>query len=242
MTDDVAEASPRPDAPPPRNKGGRPKSDTITLTKQARDRFNRKVVQNIDTLFDALFDAATKDGDVNAARLLIDRAIPSRRGAPIHFPLRPLKTAQDCADVLTDLLSSVAEGQLTPDEASQLSGIVSKRAESIRHHRAGERDRCPQGAARCGRRHSTCADANPPPVRNRLIANALPKRADELLPTGPRRPSPGVVRKEHPSLPPLMVAISANGVKMRITSEHLLLGVLWLAMALFVIAAIHQWG
>ena len=129
MTDDVAEASPRPDAPPPRNKGGRPKSDTITLTKQARDRFNRKVVQNVDTLFNALFDAATKDGDVNAARLLIERAIPSRRGAPIHFPMRPLKTAQDCADVLTDLLSSVAEGQLTPDEASQLSGIVSKRAE-----------------------------------------------------------------------------------------------------------------
>ena len=129
MTDDVAEASPRPDAPPPRNKGGRPKSDTITLTKQARDRFNRKVVQNIDTLFDALFDAATKDGDVNAARLLIDRAIPSRRGAPIHFPLRPLKTAQDCAEVLSDLLTSVAEGRLTPDEASQLSGIVSKRAE-----------------------------------------------------------------------------------------------------------------
>ena len=56
-------------------------------------------------------------------------AIPSRRGAPIHFPLRPLKTAQDCADVITDLLSNVAEGQLTPDEASQLSGIVSKRAE-----------------------------------------------------------------------------------------------------------------
>src|SRR3954466_15722614 len=109
MTDDVAEASPRPDAP--RNKGGRPKSDTITLTKQARDRFNRKVVQNIVTLFDALFDAATKDGDVNAARLLIDRAIPSRRGAPIHFPLRQLKTAQDCAEVLSDLLTSVAEGQ-----------------------------------------------------------------------------------------------------------------------------------
>jgi hypothetical protein len=129
MTDDVAEASPRPDAPPPKNKGGRPKSDTIALTKYARDRFNRKVVQNIDTLFDALFDAATKDGDVNAARLLIDRAIPSRRGAPIHFPLRPLKTAQDCAEVLSDLLTSVAEGRLTPDEASQLSGIVSKRAE-----------------------------------------------------------------------------------------------------------------
>src|SRR3954466_5821520 len=127
MIDDVAEAGP--DASPPRKKGGRPKSDTITLTRQARDRFNRKVVQNIDTLFDALFDAATKDGDVNAARLLIDRAIPSRRGAPVHFPLRPLRTAQDCADVLTDLLASVAEGRRPPEEASQLGGIVSQRAE-----------------------------------------------------------------------------------------------------------------
>ena len=52
--------------------------------------------------------------DVNAARLLIDRAIPSRRGAPIHFPLRPLKTAQDCAEVLSDLLTSVAEGRAVP--------------------------------------------------------------------------------------------------------------------------------
>jgi transcriptional regulator with XRE-family HTH domain len=72
---------------------------------------------------------ATARQPVNAARLLIDRAIPSRRGAPIHFPLRPLKTAQDCADVLSDLLTGVAQGRLTPDEASQVSGIVSKRAE-----------------------------------------------------------------------------------------------------------------
>jgi hypothetical protein len=54
MTDDPPEAPSGPDTPPPRNKGGRPKSDTITLTKQATDRFNRKVVQNIDALFDAL--------------------------------------------------------------------------------------------------------------------------------------------------------------------------------------------
>src|SRR5918995_6983374 len=114
MTDDIAEASLRPDAPPPRNKGGRPKSDTLTLTKQARDRFNRKVVQNIDTLFEALFEAATEDGDVNAARLLIDRAIPSRRGAPVSFSLRPLRSPPDCADALDDLLMAVSEGKLTP--------------------------------------------------------------------------------------------------------------------------------
>ena len=39
----------------------------------------------------------------------------------------------------------------------------------------------------------------------------------------------------------LLVAVPAGGV-MRITPEHLLLGVLWLAVTLFVIAAIVQWG
>ena len=34
------------------------------------------------------------------------------RVLPVHARVEPLKTAQDCADVLTDLLSSVAEAGL----------------------------------------------------------------------------------------------------------------------------------
>src|SRR5215204_470723 len=168
MTDDVAEASLRPDAPPPRNKGGRPKSDTITLTKQARDRFNRKVVQNIDTLFDALFDAATKDGDVNAARLSIDRAIPSRRGAPIHFPLRPLKTAQDCADVLTDLPEQRRRRPAYAGRSKPAERHCQQAARAVWHHRASGRDRSVEIAAHRGRRHPTRAVADSPPLRDNL--------------------------------------------------------------------------
>jgi hypothetical protein len=36
--------------------------------RRARDRFDRNVAENIDALFEALFEAATKDGDENAAR------------------------------------------------------------------------------------------------------------------------------------------------------------------------------
>ena len=68
-------------------------------------------------MFEALFEAATEDGDVNAARLLIDRAIPSRRGAPVSFSLRPLRSPPDCGDALDDLLVAVSEGKLTRDEA-----------------------------------------------------------------------------------------------------------------------------
>ena len=87
--------------------------------------------------------------------LLIDRVIPSRRGAPVSFHIRPLKTPEDCALAYTDLLDDVGSGRLTPEEAQTISAIVANRSS--------------QSATRCARRHSTCANADPPPVRDHLI-------------------------------------------------------------------------
>src|SRR3954451_642591 len=64
-----------------------------------------------------------------AARRLIDRVIPSRRGEPVSFHIRPLKTPEDCALAYADLLDDVGAGRLTPGEAQTISAIVAKRAE-----------------------------------------------------------------------------------------------------------------
>src|SRR5215203_3130485 len=64
-----------------------------------------------------------------AAKLIIDRVIPSRRGAPVSFHIRALKTPEDCALAYTDLLDDVGSGRLTPEEAQTISAIVGKRAE-----------------------------------------------------------------------------------------------------------------
>ena len=79
--------------------------------------------------FQAVLTAATQDGDMAAAKLLIDRVIPSRRGAPVSFHIRPLKTPEDCALAYADLLDDVGAGRLTPEEAQTISAIVAKRAE-----------------------------------------------------------------------------------------------------------------
>ena len=55
--------------------------------------------------------------------------IPSRRGAPVSFHIRPLRTPEDCALAYADLLDDVGAGRLTPDEAQTISAIVGKRAE-----------------------------------------------------------------------------------------------------------------
>src|SRR4051794_37481610 len=47
----------------------------------------------------------------------------------VSFPIRPLKTPEDCALAYADLLDNVGAGRLTPEEAQTISTIVAKRAE-----------------------------------------------------------------------------------------------------------------
>ena len=113
----------------PGRGGARRKADYIALTKVARARFDTLAAESIEAVFQAVLTAATQDGDMAAAKLLIDRVIPSRRGAPVSFHIRPLKTPEDCALAYADLLDDVGSGRLTPDEAQTISSIVAKRAE-----------------------------------------------------------------------------------------------------------------
>ena len=146
-----------PDAAPTRG-GARRKADYIALTKAARARFDTLAAESIEAVFQAVLTAATQDGDMAAAKLLIDRVIPSRRGAPVSFHIRPLKTPEDCALAYADLLDDVGAGRLTPEEAQTISAIVAKRAELFPSIELASRDRSLEGAARRGRRRP------PPPT------------------------------------------------------------------------------
>src|SRR6476661_7412731 len=102
------------------NPNGRPKSDTVRLTKAARERFDRQLADSIDDIFTALFAAATKDKDTGALALLINRAVPVRRDSVVSFTHRSLTTPADCAQAFDDILGAVGRGELTPDEADRI--------------------------------------------------------------------------------------------------------------------------
>ena len=57
----------------PHRGRGRPKDETVTLTKAARARFDTLAAGSIEAVFQAVLTAATQDGDMAAAKLLIDR-------------------------------------------------------------------------------------------------------------------------------------------------------------------------
>jgi hypothetical protein len=68
------------------NPNGRPRSETVKLTKTARERFDRQLAEKLPDIFTALFEAGTKDKDTAALSLLVNRAVPVRKGVPVNFP------------------------------------------------------------------------------------------------------------------------------------------------------------
>src|ERR1700730_12427697 len=66
--------------------------------------------------------AAAKGGDPSAMRLCFERLVPLRKGRPVVFDLPAIETAADV--VKGAIAGAMAEGELTPDEANAVAGVI----------------------------------------------------------------------------------------------------------------------
>src|ERR687897_1987889 len=90
-----------------------------------------KTTRAIDALFDGEAEALTrkaielaKAGDLVALRLCLDRICPPRKDRPVSFALPELSTAADAKLAASALVKAVADGELTPGEASELGRLL----------------------------------------------------------------------------------------------------------------------
>jgi hypothetical protein len=70
-------------------------------------------------------------GDMTALRLCLERIAPARKDRPIMVELPPLKACDDMSAFSAALINSVAEGQLTPFEAVQITKLFEAHAHAI---------------------------------------------------------------------------------------------------------------
>jgi hypothetical protein len=68
--------------------------------------------------------AAAKNGDMVAARIIIDRICPVRKGAAVMFDLPAMLTAADLPVALAAVSQAVANGELSPDEAASITAVL----------------------------------------------------------------------------------------------------------------------
>ena len=95
--------------------------------KGARHKATQASLALLDGEAEALTRMAVEralEGDVAALRLCLERITPARRDMPVKFDLRPMKNAADAAIAAGDVLEAVSQGELTPDEALKVMGLV----------------------------------------------------------------------------------------------------------------------
>jgi hypothetical protein len=93
----------------------------------SRDRRTQALEQFLDGEADALGRKAVElalAGDTVALRLCLDRILPVRKDRPILFALPKLETAADAKAAAAAIVQAVAEGDLTPSEAADMSKLL----------------------------------------------------------------------------------------------------------------------
>jgi hypothetical protein len=65
-----------------------------------------------------------KNGDMTAAKIIVERIVPPRKDQAINFALPKLENADDAAAAMAAIAEGVAGGELTPLEARDLAAIV----------------------------------------------------------------------------------------------------------------------
>ena len=75
--------------------------------------------------------AAAAQGDMVAARLVLERIAPVRKGRPVSLPLPAVNTAADVLAALSATVAAMAGGEITPDEAATVSGVLEVKRRAI---------------------------------------------------------------------------------------------------------------
>ncbi|MBO9503868.1 hypothetical protein J7348_04450 [Qipengyuania flava] len=71
------------------------------------------------------------EGDVTALRLCLDRIAPARRDSPVSFSLPEITSAEDAVKASSALLSAVAAGEVTPDEAGRVMALLTSHKQLV---------------------------------------------------------------------------------------------------------------
>jgi len=72
-----------------------------------------------------------KDGDISAARLVLERLVPPARERPVSMAMPDTSTAEGISAAQQTILQAAASGELLPGEAATLAGIVETRRKAL---------------------------------------------------------------------------------------------------------------
>ena len=95
--------------------------------KGARHKATLAALELLDGEAEALSRKAVDlalEGDTTALRLCLERIAPPRKDAPVLFSLPEMKNAGDALTAINHIVQAVSNGDLTPGEATSMTGLI----------------------------------------------------------------------------------------------------------------------
>ena len=72
-----------------------------------------------------------RGGDMTAARIILDRLVPPRKGRPVPIDLPAVRAAGDLLAAQSTLIQALAEGEVTAEEAAAVSSVLESQRKMI---------------------------------------------------------------------------------------------------------------
>ena len=108
------------------NQRGRPKGSRNKATLLAIAAMEGELTDVVKVVIDA-----AKGGDMAAARLVVDKLIPTTRERPLSIALPDVTSVDDCATAQAKVLAAVATGEILPGEGETLAGLIEHQRRSL---------------------------------------------------------------------------------------------------------------
>jgi hypothetical protein len=109
--------------PFPKGKSGNPRGKPKGARHKTTLLAEKLMQADAANIVNAVLTAA-REGDMTAARIVLDRILPARRDNPVTFALPKIKRPADAVAASAALLAAVADGRLTPGEALEVSKLI----------------------------------------------------------------------------------------------------------------------
>lgn len=108
------------------NPRGKPKGARHKASMMAEMLFENEIAAVCHQVIDQ-----AREGNIQAAKIILDRLLPPRKDRPINFKLPFIQNAADALKASRLICHAVGNGEITPLEGESLSKIVEIQAKNI---------------------------------------------------------------------------------------------------------------
>ena len=116
--------------PWPKGTSGNPKGPGTGSRNRASLLLDRMAEGEAEAVLQSVLTAA-KAGDMGAAKVLLDRIWPARKGRPVRLDLPEMRTPADLAAALGAVAGAVARAELSPEEGAAVAAVLETQRRAI---------------------------------------------------------------------------------------------------------------